>query len=90
MPSPAVHIAPLETNQASVDLTVRYGAVAAANIRLGNTLDSPISLGDALVGKRLHEISDWSSELPRPTGVASVSQWESAIEWLGKMLPSAS
>jgi lipoate-protein ligase A len=64
----------------AIDMTVRYGAIIEGAIKFEGS-----SFGQSLVGKRVHEIEDWSSVLPRPDGVQEQKQWQSAAKWLGKV-----
>lgn len=71
----------------AIEMTVRYGAITESKI----ALEGEDKASDALVGQRLHEITDWEKALPRPmsTNSATYQQWESAIAWLQKMFPKA-
>lgn len=74
------------TTDAIIEFTARYGVITEANVRL--TPSSP-SIGDGLVGKRLHEITDWRDALTRPIGGAEEqSRFAAAAEFMRRVLPS--
>lgn len=69
-----------------IDMTVRYGAITESRI----ALDGEAKAGEALIGQRLHEITDWRTVLPQlatESSSESNRQWESAVAWLQKMFP---
>lgn len=71
---------------AIIEFTARYGVITEADVRL--TPSSP-SIGDGLVGKRVHEITDWRDALTRPIGDAEEqSRFAAAAEFLKRVLPS--
>lgn len=45
--------------------------------------------GEALVGRRLHEIADWKAVLPRPDDGSLLRKWEEATEYLQRVMPQA-
>lgn len=45
------------------------------------------SIGETLVGKRLHEITHWRDVLPRPEDAALMGKWEEVTEYLGRVMP---
>jgi lipoate-protein ligase A len=67
-----------------IEFTARFGVVTECNIRL--TPSSP-SIGESLLGKRLHEISDWESVLPQPRTAEDRQYWMDAVEYLQHVLP---
>lgn len=76
---PGDHDAPL------VEFTARYGVVTQCNIQL--TPESS-SIGDGLVGKRLHEIADWTAMLAQPeSGSHHGQRWTEVTEYLQRVLP---
>nr|OQO26617.1 hypothetical protein B0A51_06679 [Rachicladosporium sp. CCFEE 5018] len=78
----------LDPEVASVDITVRYGAITAANLLLTSTAGATFAMGDSLIGKRVHEIVDWQQELPVPADASFAASCEQATAWLSKMIPS--
>ncbi|KAM0715279.1 hypothetical protein Q7P37_008777 [Cladosporium fusiforme] len=79
-----------DQNAPLVEFTARYGVITESNVQL--TPSAP-SIGESLVGRRLHEISDWSAALPRPdvgaagSGGEVVGKWEEAVRYLQRVLP---
>lgn len=67
-----------------IEFTARFGVITQCNIQL--TPSSP-SIGDDLVGNRLHEISDWRSLVPQPQSIEDQQKWEAAVEYLERVLP---
>lgn len=67
-----------------IEFTARFGVITESNVQL--TPSSP-SIGDDLIGKRLHEIADWRSLLPKPQSAEHQPKWEAAIEHLENVLP---
>jgi lipoate-protein ligase A len=67
-----------------IEFTARFGVITECNVQL--TPSSP-SIGEALIGKRLHEIADWRSLLPQPQSAEHQPKWEAAMEHLEKVLP---
>ena len=67
-----------------IEFTARFGVITECNIQL--TCSSP-SIGEELIGKRLHEIADWRSLLPQPQSIEQQLKWVAAIKYLERVLP---
>lgn len=67
-----------------IEFTARFGVITECNVQL--TPSSP-SIGEALIGKPLHEIADWRSLIPKPQSTEHQGKWEAAIEHLERVLP---
>jgi len=67
-----------------IEFTARFGVVTECNIQL--TPSTP-SIGENLLGKRLHEIADWETLLPQPQSAEHMQQWREAMEYLQRVLP---
>ncbi|KAK6430584.1 hypothetical protein LTR95_013262 [Oleoguttula sp. CCFEE 5521] len=78
----------LDPAVASIDLTVRYGAITAAKILLSSPPGSILTTGDSLIGERVHEITDWQQAVPAPTDASFAASWQQTTAWLSRMLPS--
>ncbi|KAK6415670.1 hypothetical protein LTR95_017559 [Oleoguttula sp. CCFEE 5521] len=78
----------LDPATASIDLTVRYGAITTAEILLRSTTGPTLAKGDSLTGRRVHEITDWQQALSAPADASFATSWEKTASWLSKMLPS--
>nr|OQO22241.1 hypothetical protein B0A51_10354 [Rachicladosporium sp. CCFEE 5018] len=78
----------LNPSHASVDLTVRYGAITAVDVLLRSTRGLTLSMGDSLIGQRVHEITEWQQSLPAPADASLTASWKQATAWLSRMLPS--
>lgn len=68
----------------SVQFKIRNGAITESKLHVGDQ----ISFGDSLVGRKVHEISDWWSALPQLEETKAASRRERAIAWLRQMLPN--
>ncbi|OQO03008.1 hypothetical protein B0A48_11292 [Cryoendolithus antarcticus] len=78
----------LDPATASIDLTVRYGAITTAEILLRSTTGPTLAKGDSLTGRRVHEITDWQQALSAPADASFATSWEKTASWLSKILPS--
>jgi lipoate-protein ligase A len=67
-----------------IEFTARFGVVTECNIQL--TPSSP-SIGENLLGKRLHEIADWETLLPQPQTAEDGQRWRETVEYLQRVLP---
>ena len=74
----------------NIAMKVRYGAITECRIMLGSRSDNARTLGYDLVGRRLHEITDWDTVLAKTAQTTHQSEHGSAGSWLKKMLPPVS
>ncbi|CAK1362558.1 putative lipoate-protein ligase A [Cercospora beticola] len=70
-----------------LDLSVRYGAVNGASLKLG---DSSRDISQALKDVKVHEVSDWASVMRPALAQAGIesTQETSLYRWLNTMLPT--
>jgi lipoate-protein ligase A len=67
-----------------IEFTARFGVITECNIQL---TPASHSIGGDLIGKRLHEITNWRSLLPQPQSPEQQLKWKAAIEHLERVLP---
>lgn len=65
-----------------IEFTARFGVITECNVQLAR--NSP-SVGESLIGRRLHEIADWGVAISQPA--QHQRNWEKAISHLQKVLP---
>jgi len=78
------HTAATTKNFPLIEFTARFGVVTECNIQL--TPSSP-SIGENLIGKRLHETPDWETVLPQPQIAEHRQHWREAVEYMQRVLP---
>ena len=65
---------------ASVQFTARNGIITAADIRDGEVESSgSTNIGEALVGKKVHEIRDWQAVLSQGGSGVGIARWLSTL-----------
>jgi lipoate-protein ligase A len=67
-----------------IEFTARFGVVTECNIQL---TPSSSSIGENLLGKRLHETEDWEAVLPQPQTAEHTQYWRETVEYLQRVLP---
>ncbi|EME44716.1 hypothetical protein DOTSEDRAFT_63066 [Dothistroma septosporum NZE10] len=75
---------------ADLEISVRYGAIMGGSLAVsaeGGASDRTQTLGSGWLGRRVHEIQSWESEMS--TDLQGLDAWQRSrlLEWLEKMLP---